>query len=803
MRDILPSVRSPFRYIGGEVGARAKSWDAADVRICLAFPEVYELGMSHLGLAILYHIINDQPRMLADRVFAPWHDMEAELSRCNVPLFALESERPLSEFDIIGFSLGYELTYTNVLNMLKLSGIPLRSEERSRVSGLESQVPVIIAGGPCTFNPMPMSPFFDAMVIGDGEGAIIGIANAVAEWKGSDVPRLALLKKLATIKGVYVPLIRDSSPGKAHVSDLDSAPFPGVPLVPHAATQERVAVEVARGCARGCRFCQAGYIYRPVRQRSAARAAGLACDGLMATGNEDFSFLSLSIGDWPPLTEALLSVHDGIGGLPVNASLPSLRAESLTQPVIDALGRARSGSFTLAPEAGSERMRRFINKGNTDDDLYASAEKVFKSGWHAIKLYFMIGLPGETPDDIEGIIRISNRCLDIGRRHCRRPEVTVSTSTFVPKAHTPFQWERQISIDEAQAIQGELKRRLRRPGLFYRWHDAGMSFLEGVFARGGPEIARAVELAHEKGARLDGWEEFFDLARWREAFAEAGVAPEACLEARDTDAALTWDHLGVGPSREFLIREREKAHALEPTEDCTIGKCSACGVCDFEEVKNRIVDSTGTRFETLRGVTPPGEAGEGNRRASGGEGVSPSEVASQGGVTPKQRYRFRYRKIGRAAFLGSIEALDAIRRALRASGLKLNYSEGFHPRAKISAGPALPVGIESEAEFIDVEICGGADPADIMSRLAGRLPDGMEIAEAGALAPPYSSIEGSIASTNYEVYLQGGSVIRVSILNAKPLKKIKDVLAEEHGLDGDALKSAIIRKVGIEWRTNS
>lgn len=820
IREILASVDKPWRYIGGEVGSVVRDWQGADVRVCLAFPEVYEIGMSHVGLAILYHILNAEVGMLAERAFAPWLDMEAELRRRGLPLFSLESGRPLRDFDIVGISLGYELTFTNVLSVLSLAGIPLRASARGDGD------PIVIGGGPCAFNPEPVADFFDAIVIGDGEGAIVELANRVRAGKRAGLSRADTLRSLTHVKGVYLPGSDRAQPvGMARVADLDAAAFPAQPLSPYAATQERVAVEVARGCARGCRFCQAGYAYRPVRQREAATAAKLALSGIASSGKEEFSFLSLSVSDWPPLEGALAQVHAGCGGMEVKASLPSLRVEALSDGIVSALGRSRSGSFTLAPEAATERMRRMINKGNTDEDLYASVEKVFAGGWKAIKLYFMLGLPGETDEDVEGIVAVANRCLDVGKKYFKRPDVTVSTSTFVPKAHTPFQWDAQISVKRTLELQGVLKRRLRRPGLYYRWHKAQMSFLEGVFARGGRELAAVLETAFQKGARFDGWDERFDGALWREAFQECGIEPEAYLRGRDHGEALPWEHLGVGPSRAFLIAEREKAEAFIATPDCTTGACSNCGICDFTALKNRLARNLepGTR-DSERPVQFL---------------HSRSQVPDSG-----SRYRIHFTKIGRAVFLGQIETLDILRRAMRAARLPLAYSDGYHPRAKIASGPALPLGVESLAEFADAELTAEPGAEDLERAINAFLPEGLRIISLTRIDTEAPAIDDATAAVRYEVRLQGDArkalaaiarfhaasalpftrvrrekrvevdvktyiaglaevdegVVGLSVLHLKPALKISEIVAALFDITDAEARKLSVRKVAVEWK---
>jgi len=833
MREILMSVGKPFRYTGGEAGQVSKCWEEADVRICLAFPEVYEIGMSHLGLAILYHVINGSEGMLAERAFAPWDDMEAGLTRLGLPLFSLESQRPVRDFDILGISLAYELTYTNALSVIALSGIPVRAGARGEAD------PLVIAGGPCAFNPEPVAPFFDAIVVGDGEGTILEIAERVRDAKSRSSSRGEALRSLIGIPGVYVPALHDGrGVGQARVLDLDSAPFPARPVCAHSATQERVAVEVSRGCARGCRFCQAGYVYRPVRQRGGDSASALAVEGIAATGREEFSFLSLSISDWAPLRSALCEVHDGLGPLEVGATLPSLRAEALTEGLMEGLGRARHGSFTLAPEAATERMRRFINKGNTDEDLYASVEKVFSGGWQAIKLYFMLGLPGETEEDVEAIVDMANRCLDTGRRYHKRPSVTVSTSTCVPKPHTPFQWDAQIGIERTLELQGYLKRRLRRPGIHYRWHKAEMSLLEGALSRGGREMADVIERAFANGSRFDGWDERFDIDIWRAAFAHVGIELNSCLSERDPNVPMPWDHLGVGPSKDFLVRERERAASLVATPDCTAGLCINCGMCDFRELKNRLAEGRGT-WDVERGTN--GEKTSSNIQANEVSGRPTSNGSSS------FRYRIQFSKTGGAAFLGQVETLDAMRRALRAAGLPLRYSEGFHPRAKVSAGPALPVGIESWAEHLDVETTGEIDADGMAGEINARLPGGLRALKLSRIDVSAPSIEDSTALVCYEVESQslgdkasaalcrfgkapglpltrvrgekraevdlkdyvaglamdGAGVLGIGVLNIRPALRISEILSSLFNIPDEEARRLPVRKVKVEWKSDA
>ena len=595
---VLEKVQKAPRYTGGEMNTDIKKWEECPLHFGFCFPDTYEVGMSHLGMKILYGLINRESWSLCERFFMPWTDMMALMKEEGIPLFSMESRHALKDFDVVGFTLQYEMSYTNILAMLDMGGIPLRSAERTEDD------PIVVAGGPCAFNPEPLADFIEAFMIGDGEDVMNELNRVILERKEKGYSRKECLRKLASLEGVYVPSLYEvtyrengtidrvtpSEEGvpatvrKRVVPDLNSTYYPEEIPVPYTEIVfDRIMLEIMRGCTRGCRFCQAGILYRPVRERSLEKLVDLAEKLQKSTGYEEISLSSLSSGDYSCLPELIRELMRRMKEKRVSISLPSLRIDSVLKESLEETQQVRKTSLTFAPEAGTQRMRDVINKGVTEEDLLEKVRDAFSGGWSSVKLYVMDGLPTETEEDLDGIADLARKVVAEyfalpKEKRAKGLRVTVSASTFVPKPFTPFQWAAQDTIETVQKKQDHLKKVLNIKGVHFNWHEPYLSFLEACFARGDRRMGRVLHTAYEKGCVLDGWTEVFSFDRWMEAFAETGIDPAFYANReRGRDETLPWDHIDCGVTKAFLWHEKEKSERAEVTKDCREG-CNGCGL---------------------------------------------------------------------------------------------------------------------------------------------------------------------------------------------------------------------------------
>jgi radical SAM family uncharacterized protein/radical SAM-linked protein len=730
MKEFLPYFPRPSHYAGNEVNSVHKDPEDVSTRVALIFPDVYEIGMSYCGQKILYHLLNQKNRIWAERVFAPSLEAAAVLRQRSGVLCSLESDTALTAFDLLAFSLTHELCYSNILYILDLAGIPLEAGNR------DLSHPLVAAGGGAVFNAEPVAEFFDFMVLGDGEEALPEIV-ALLDRAGQNISRPDFLWEISKIKGVYVPSFFDPDtnggrpkprhPGytrveKAVVPNLDDLDFPVNQVVPFGKPiHDRFSIEVARGCTRGCRFCHAGMTYRPVRERDPKNILRLVQSGLNKTGFEEVSFLSLSTGDYSRLTDLFRAAYSRCAREQVSMALPSLRAGSVNEELMQLMASIRHTGATIAPEAGTNRLRQVINKGITEEEFLEHTRQLFAFGWNSIKLYFMLGLPTEKMEDLDGILKTCIKVRETaGEKARRRVRITASVSPFVPKTHTPFQWEKQLAPEEVKERLGYLQE-ITKPHkwLSLKWQDPEMSALEGVFSRGGRELAQVLKEAFQKRLFFTSWSDCLNFEGWKSVLTENGIDFRDYLKARNTDRDLPWDHLISGVSQRFLLAERNKAYKGISTVDCREGGCTGCGVCNHLG-RDSLLSGQGKSMKIEPVFADNTLAEEGP--IAGKENWSPEEDPAHKG----SHVRRWYSKTGDCRWLSQLEVQKVLDRGMRRADLPMTFSSGFHPLPLFSFGQALPVGVESLSEWVNIFFRRRLEEKEAVLKLNNNLPRGLE-----------------------------------------------------------------------------
>jgi radical SAM family uncharacterized protein/radical SAM-linked protein len=772
--SILPTVEKPGRYVGLERNVIRKDLIDSAVTVALAFPDTYEIGMSHTGLKILYEIVNRRPDFACERTYAPWVDLERRMREEGIPLFTVESFAPVADFDVVGFSLQSELNYSNIPNMLDLAGIPIWQSERSDAD------PIVLGGGPCTANPEPIADFFDAFLVGDAEEALPLFLDALREARAAALPRREVLAFLASLDGIYVPSFYDVSyaddgriaaitrndpraPERARrtlVPVLKPEYYPDKPMVPSVEiVQDRLGLEVMRGCTQGCRFCQAGYWYRPVRELDPDDVVSMTKTFIAESGWSEVGLLSLSTADYSQIEPLVRCLAPQLSDRRVSISLPSLRAEAFSVGLADAVSEVRKSGFTFAPETGSDRLRRVINKTFTNADMIQAADVAFGRGWDLIKVYTMIGLPTETKDDLDELVKLVEGILAQGRKYGRK-EVNVSVGPFVPKSWTPFQWAPFDGVELLEKKLSYLKDRFRRVrGAKMKWHEPREAEIECILSRGDRRVSRILHAAWVSGVKFDGWSEHFRYDLWNRAFESEGIPKSAYLRDYDLDEVLPWDVLDVSITKRFLKVELVKAKKEMRTEDCKWGHCYACGVPGNGKDTVLAASFAGT-LTTLDPSVAAADDPAAYRDVAKGAAYRqkampdlPSAARrSAGAGSPAFRHRITFEKSGDARFLSHRNTMDVLERAIRAAGLPARYSEGFNPHMKLSMGPALPLGLESRHEVFDVEGTARFAP-DAAEAISAKLPPGLSVSEVRHLDPQEPALSRAVKSARYLVRL--------------------------------------------------
>ncbi|PKO17443.1 B12-binding domain-containing radical SAM protein [candidate division BRC1 bacterium HGW-BRC1-1] len=799
LAPILPLVDKPARYIGGEFNTILKSPDQVDVRIALAFPDVYDIGMSYHGFKVLYELINEMPGVAAERVFAPWDDMEKQMRQAEIPLYTLESKTSVCEIDIVGFTLQHEMNYTNILNMLDLASIPQFSCKRN------DSDPLIIAGGHGAFNPELMSDFIDAFVVGDGEWVFQQIIRVVRLWKkhesqmedskseadvkdpiSSDKPkkrqgvpthkldtpdqsqpwlrnfdaqatdRETLLLRLTEIPGIYVPRFydckhnddgmlrsivpnRDDVPSTIQKTNFDVTSTAGSirPVVPlMRVVHDRLAIEIKRGCTVGCRFCQAGMITRPVRERDPQQIIDIAQQGIANTGYDEVSLLSLSSADYSEVLELTRALRRGLAHQNISVSLPSLRINAFDVDLAEEMNQMRKAGFTFAPEAGTARLRAVINKSVDEQRFRDTIETVLSKGWRTLKFYFMIGLPTETDEDLQGIIDLTEAAIQSGRRYCGKNfQLNVSLSPFVPKPHTPFQWHKQPTRSEFEDKIKYVESRVNRRFVTIRRHNIEESMLEGILSRGDRRLGRAVFRAWELGCKFDNWHEHLQFDRWQQAFADCGIDPEFySSREREENETFPWDHIDSSLGRDFLWGEKIHSEQAHPTKDCSRNGCAGCEVCDFKEVKNLLAQRKSGEFYAPPEPPPP----------------------TKGSRDPVQRIRLAFTKLEGLRYISHLDMAKVVRLIFRRTDIPMAFTQGFNRQPKMHFTPPLPLGFASRYEILDVCLLEKVSTEDLLTRLSSIPLDGLSWTAAWEV-PVHGepSLSASLSTATYEIEFGG------------------------------------------------